>query len=290
MNTYKIADLIVEFRAPSDCIHSFFQDFSYVTKNLIPDMVWLLEKELYLETIPKTPIIDTELLKVYLLDNDDIMLYYPSDAYINRCVLRNNLTEATVYYKNDIPKTSSTLESFSWNIYLAFRDAFFCFMQKKGLIAVHSASIIYNGKGYIFSASSGVGKSTHTGLWRKNYNTDILDGDVAACKIEDGKAVVFGLPWCGTSKLYKNQKLPLGGIIFLQQSCHNAIYPLNAFESILRLSARCFTPTWTEKLVDKNMQIAEAIIEVTPCALLNCLPNDHAVEVTKQYIDAQTSN
>lgn len=286
MHTYKIADLIINFNAPDSCIHSFFQDFSCsANENIQPDMTWLVEQESPSAALTDKPLIDTALLKIYLLENNDIVLFYPQDTYVNRCILRNNMTEATVYYKKEIPTEISDLEDFSWSIYLACRDAFFCFMQKKGMIAVHSSSIIYNGKGYIFSASSGVGKSTHTEMWKTNHNTDILDGDVAACKIENGKAIVYGLPWCGTSKLYKNEKLPLGGIIFLQQSCHNAIHPLNAFEGILRLSARCFTPTWTEELADKNIQIAEAIVAVTPCALLNCLPNEEAVNVAKQYID-----
>lgn len=284
MNTYQITDLKIAFHAPSEYIHSYFEAFSCPMKQEeAPDMSWLLEEDTDFDITSYTPIIDTNLLKIYILEHQDIMLYYPEETNVTRSILRKNATEATVYFKRK-PKQEE-LEAFSWSLYLAFRDVFFCLMQKRDLIAVHSSSIIYNGKGYLFSASSGVGKSTHTNMWVDLYQAEILDGDVAACKMVDGKVVVYGLPWCGTSKLFQNKKLELGGIIFLAQGCHNAIHPLNDFEAILRLSARCFTPTWTEALADKNLQIAENIATNVPCAVLSCLPNTEAVEICKKFID-----
>lgn len=58
--------------------------------------------------------------------------------------------------------TLGNLES----IFLA--DTFNKKILKYNAIFLHSSAILYKGKAYLFSADSGVGKSTHTKLWIKN--------------------------------------------------------------------------------------------------------------------------
>ena len=38
---------------------------------------------------------------------------------------------------------------------------------EKGMFALHSASLLYLEKAWLFSGPSGMGKSTHTALWKK---------------------------------------------------------------------------------------------------------------------------
>lgn len=47
-------------------------------------------------------------------------------------------------------------------------DVFNKKVLKYNAIFLHSSAIFYKGKAYLFSADSGVGKSTHTKLWIKN--------------------------------------------------------------------------------------------------------------------------
>ncbi len=91
-------------------------------------------------------------------------------------------------------------------------------IQNQGLV-FHSSTIDYNGKGILFSADSGTGKSTHTGLWLKYYpnQTKIINDDSPLIRLVDGKPYVFGTPWSGKTDINDNVKAPLSAIVFLKR-------------------------------------------------------------------------
>lgn len=286
IQTFKIADLILAIEGPDSYIHKDFTHFAYNGAEQPQFTISFMKEEPSFSINAYSPMIDTELLKIYDID-DRYMLYYPQEKQIKRSFINKEKTFGTIYVTGDAPNDNNELDRFSYTICLAIRDLFFVFMQQHNRIAVHSASIIYNNKAYVFSASSGVGKTTHTNFWKNLYDIEFLDGDVAALYKEKDAIYAYGLPWCGTSKLFQNKKVPLGGIFFLTQSCHNAVHKLNLFEAILRLSARCFTPTWTPELANKNINISESIAEQTLCAIVSCLPNEEAAKTVKAFIDQE---
>lgn len=289
MQTFKIADLILAIDGPDSYIHKNFVPFAYTGTNRPQFTISFKKEDFSFSADEHNTLIDTDFLQIYDC-TDRYMLYYPQEKQIRRSYMNKEKTSGTIYITGEDPKSAPSLEDFTYTICLAIRDLFFVFMQQQDYIAVHSSSIIYQDKAYIFSAPSGVGKTTHTNFWKTLYDIEFLDGDVTAlCKKKD-TVYAFGLPWCGTSKLFQNKKVPLGGIFFLQQSCHNTMYPLNLFEAILRLSARCFTPTWTAELADKNIQIAENIASETICAVVSCLPDEEAAKTVKTFIDQKSTD
>lgn len=94
---------------------------------------------------------------------------------------------------------------------------FSCFLHNKtGLFAIHSASILYREKGMaFFPGHSGMGKSTHTGLWHQLLGTPFLNGDLNLLGIHENRIMVYGIPWCGTSGIYTIKTYELGGIVLL---------------------------------------------------------------------------
>ena len=289
VQTFKIADLIVAIHGQDSYIHKNFSYFTYHGTEQPQFTVLLTKEDTSFSMDNDVPIIDTELLKIYDTANQYI-LYYPQEKQVKYSLINKEKTTGTVYVSEPFSEDAEVSERLTDAISFAIRDLFFVFMQQHNRIAVHSASIIYNDNAYVFSASSGVGKTTHTNFWKQLYDIEFLDGDVAALYKENDIVYAYGLPWCGTSKLFQNKKVPLGGIFFLQQSCHNAVHKLNLFESILRLSARCFTPTWTSKLADKNITIAETIAKQTLCAIVSCLPNEESAKMVKAFIDHENGD
>ena len=81
---------------------------------------------------------------------------------------------------------------------------------KFNAMLIHSSAIEYNGKAYLFSADSGVGKSTHTALWRKAFGNDVkmINDDKPVVRIIDGKAVAYGTPFDGGSGIANNISAP----------------------------------------------------------------------------------
>lgn len=274
MNIYTIAGLKIGLNFSQTYIHSNFTDFLSPTDALPELKINLIVGQSMKEPSEK-PLIVSSYLVIYGCLNG-YQLFYP-----------NSNENCSLYY--DIQKQIATIFIQTENkdsIFYSIRDIFFLFAQQKKMLAVHSSSLIYRKKAYLFSASSGTGKTTHTSMWMQRYGTEILNGDVTCITIEDGIAVAYGIPWCGTSNQFLNQRIPVGGIIFLSQSCHNSISKLTKFESTIRLAARSFSPTWTTQLAEQNLSIAEAIASCIPCAFLECRPDQEAIEITKDFIDS----
>ncbi len=297
MNLYEIAGKVIALCWDSQFIHGNMASFCCDPTKKI-DLTFELQENIVAAAPKKEPLIYSTYLSVYAME-DGYFITYPNSGNVNSCYYNQNLSHAIIYLSDQLSASSYseeiTLESDSKLstidfIFYAIRDIFFTWIQQKGILAVHSSSLIYNNKAYLFSASSGTGKTTHTNMWVAQYGVEILDGDVTAICIEDGEPIAYGLPWCGTSKRYLNKRILLGGIIFLSRSSHNSVSKLTPFEAILRLTARCFTPTWTKELTNLNLSIAESLVVKTRCCLLNCLPNQEAVNTMKDYIENSRSS
>jgi len=171
-------------------------------------------------------------------------------------------------------------------IFHALRFAFLIAAQQQGMYVIHSASILYKGKAWLFSGSSGTGKSTHTALWNKLYNTPVLNGDLNIISINGNLPVTYGLPWCGTSKIFTTASYPLGGIIFLRQAAVNNVVTLTGYDKALSLMQRLVSPSWDAMLLQKNLDFAETIIQKIPVYRLDCTKEPEAASIIKNIIDS----
>lgn len=113
------------------------------------------------------------------------------------------------------------------HIFLA--TEFFRKILKYNAIMVHSSAIKYNGKCYLFSADSGVGKSTHTALWQEVYGdkVQIINDDKPIIRIKNNKLIVYGSPFAGGTMKFQNDSADLEAIVFLERSKNNSIEELS---------------------------------------------------------------
>lgn len=153
----------------------------------------------------------------------------------------------------------------------------------KGIV-IHAAAIVHEGKGLIFSAPSGTGKSTQADLWKKYRGAQILNGDRPCLRQNGGQVYVYGTPWSGTSKQYLNKKAPLSAIFILRQAPVNKIHRLSAEEAVRMTVPRCYLPYYDESLMTLALSNIGEIIGKTPVFLLNCRPNLEAVELAESCI------
>lgn len=170
-------------------------------------------------------------------------------------------------------------------IFHALRFAFLIAAQQHGMFVIHSASVLYKGYAWLFSGSSGTGKSTHTNLWNKLYNTPVLNGDLNIISIKDGLAVTYGLPWCGTSGKFTAKSFPLGGIIFLKKAPVNVVETMSEDNKALSVMQRLVSPSWDTALLKKNLGFAENIIAKTHIYSLCCTKKPDAASIMKNTID-----
>lgn len=160
----------------------------------------------------------------------------------------------------------------------------YCLLRFEGLV-IHASTLKWNGKGVMFAAPSGTGKSTHVKLWQK-YITDvtILNDDTPAVRIINNRPFVFGTPWSGSSFLHSNEAAPLAAIVLLEQAQENVLSRLDDQDAVLRLMPRAFLPYFDHNLMNEALNIFETIISEVPVYLLQCRPDKQSVELVHQCL------
>lgn len=119
-------------------------------------------------------------------------------------------------------------------------------------LLLHGVLLECEGKGILFGAKSGVGKSTHAALWKKllGDKCTIVNGDKPLVRIIDGHVYAYGTPWNGKEGLHENKKCELFSLCFIERGSENKIWEIK--EDVLKL---ILTQTYMPKK-DKNKMIA----------------------------------
>lgn len=152
---------------------------------------------------------------------------------------------------------------------------------------LHASAVIKDGHAYLFSAPSGTGKSTHTGLWLKVFpDAKILNDDKPAIRIEDGNVNVYGTPWSGKTDLNLNLCVPLGGICFLERSEKNFINKISGAEAIPRILNQTVRPRMMNN-IDNLLGVLEKIIENTRIYRMGCNISDEAAIMAYETMRAK---
>ena len=151
-------------------------------------------------------------------------------------------------------------------------------------LVMHAASVLYDDKAYLFSAPSGVGKSTHARLWAREYGILTLNGDVAIIEVKDeGKKLIFhGCPWCGTSGIYCNKSVEIGAIAFLSRNQSNRITLLDKEDVGMRLLENHFVPFLNKDIVTKVTVMINRISNNIEAYLLECNKENDAAKLAKE--------
>lgn len=170
--------------------------------------------------------------------------------------------------------------------YLATGEAFANRLAYLGGLVMHGSAISYEGKGIVFSAPSGTGKSTHTGLWKRQYGERVIhiNDDKPAIRFNEGAPVVYGTPWSGKTDTNSNNSAPLNAIVFLKQAPNNRIQPLSVADALTYIYRETVRPFYDEALGMKVLETAERLIQSVPLFLLECTISSEAVELVKNTL------
>ena len=243
----------------------------------------------------KTRIRNSEL--VVMEYEQGYIVLFPSMSQIREAHMTANGRFVQVYVKGwDKEKTQEEL-------FHAMRHFFLLFAQQQGFFALHSASILYRGQVWLFSGHSGMGKSTHTNLWKEQFGTEIINGDLNLIGwsksgpnegMQNGnqqgmnrQPIIYGMPWCGTSGIASTNAYPLGGIVLLGRSDHDHFESLSHDQKIVRVMQRMISPVWTEDMLEANLTCAAKLAGQVPIYYLLCTKEPSAAQVMKARIDQE---
>lgn len=286
---YNIAGIQVHYKGRKEWLHAFFEPFLEDGKENPSAHIHMgeqiqISQNWRVRSLSEVPEIAGELLlfgsqlDIYRCSGD-YMLRFPSNHHLALCTLSFDGKEAVFYYDG------STQQEAVDELFYGFRAAFFYLAALHGKYALHSASNYYQEKAWLYSASSGTGKTTHVKLWEKLYAVPVLNGDLNLLGMEKDEVFVYGIPWCGTSGVYTTKKYPLGGIILLKRGTENRVCKLPQDERQLYTAQRMISPAWTEKQVDDSLLFAEKLSDRIPIRQLYCTQEPSAAAVMKEYID-----
>lgn len=152
---------------------------------------------------------------------------------------------------------------------------------------LHSSAVAMDGRAYLFSANSGVGKSTHTQLWQSLFGeaAQVFNDDKPALRRMDGRWYAYGTPWCGKDGINQNKKVPLAGICFLKQSGENRIRRLSQTEALSRILPQTIYRLRNTERLDLLLRHVEEVIQEIPIFELDCRPDTDAVRLSYETMN-----
>lgn len=150
-------------------------------------------------------------------------------------------------------------------------------ITQAGGFLLHASWIRYQDRGILFTGHSGIGKSTQAALWEKLRGAELINGDRAAVFPVPGGAEVRGVPYCGSSRVNKNQTVPLAAVVCLSQAPENRITRLTGMQAFRSLWEGCSVNLWDQADIGKATQAVVDTVSAVSVFHLACTPDERAV-------------
>lgn len=156
----------------------------------------------------------------------------------------------------------------------------------RGCYTLHCCFLNYNGQAILFSGRSGIGKSTHAGLWCQHIeNAHVVNGD--RCLLcPDGKSgyVASGWPVCGSSNICRKETLPVRAIVFMEQDAENKVVKATPMQLFKLLSSQLTINWWNAEHTRKALDAAQNLLGKTGMCIYACNLTPEAPHTLQQYL------
>ena len=131
---------------------------------------------------------------------------------------------------------------------------------------LHSSAVCMDGRAFLFSGPSGMGKSTHTRLWQQIHGeaAQVFNDDKPALRRIDGSWYAYGTPWCGKDGINQNMKVPLAGICFLRRGQENVIRRMEPLEATTRILSQTIRRFRSAERLDLLLGLVDQLVREIP--------------------------
>ena len=147
-------------------------------------------------------------------------------------------------------------------------------------IIFHGSVIAVEGQGFLFTAKSGTGKSTHTRLWREYLGEKavMVNDDKPMLKITDNGVIAYGTPYNGKHHLGCNMSVPLKAICILTRGEKNSIVRIDKKEAYAMLLQQVYRPNDPVQMA-KTLKLLDRMAENVGLYKLVCNMDIEAAKV-----------
>lgn len=138
-------------------------------------------------------------------------------------------------------------------------------------ILFHGSVVAVDGIGYLFTAKSGTGKSTHTRLWREYFGERavMVNDDKPLLHIAESGVIAYGTPYNGKHRLGTNTSVPLKAICILTRSADNHIESITREQAYTMLLQQVYRPADMLKMA-KTLDLADRLADSVKLYRLGC--------------------
>ncbi len=155
------------------------------------------------------------------------------------------------------------------------------------VLLFHGSVVAVENRAFLFTARSGVGKTTHTRLWLKNIpGAYVVNGDKPLLKVTGQGVIACGSPWQGKENYGTNAQVPLQAVVLLERSPTNQIVPLEFAQALPGLLQQSYRPQQTEGML-KSMELAGKLGQQVALYRLGCNMEDEAASVAWNALGAE---
>ncbi len=143
-------------------------------------------------------------------------------------------------------------------------------MPEYDTILFHGSVIAVDGIGYLFTAKSGTGKSTHTRLWRELFGERavMVNDDKPLLNIRE-TVTAYGTPYDGKHRLSCNTAVPLKAVCVLTRAPENHIEPITKAQAYAMLVQQAYRPTDVSAL-QRTITLIDKLADAVNLYRLGC--------------------
>jgi hypothetical protein len=153
-------------------------------------------------------------------------------------------------------------------------------LAREGGFLLHAASVIRNGRAFLFSGVSGAGKTTLSRLVPADAH--LLTDEISYVRRTKHGYDACGTPFTGElAKVGENLSAPIAGLFFLAKGAENSIEPVATSEAMRRLLRNILFFAEDAQLVEMVFRTACKFVEQVPVKRLTFFPDQRVWELIR---------
>ncbi len=150
----------------------------------------------------------------------------------------------------------------------------------------HAVAASVDGSGILFVGPSGVGKTTHSRLWKQmlGERMEILNDDKPMIAMSDKEIRIYGSPWCGKERIEKNSSAVLSAVLCVARGETNRLERLSRETAWEALYHQIYSDNSPE-MVKKKLDFIQRITGDVPVFRIECNREPEAAEAAYEIMN-----